>query len=210
MAANKLTKKLPESKNKNIKNITDLIKIYKIEYNHNQLIMQFNKETNCKMRQNGLCEIISENAIKFFIKNHLNEECYNASTGDLCIKKNEKITKVECKCFTSDGPISFGPQESWDKLFFLDARKWLNNQFKIIEINISNSNKKWTEIVFNKVKNETFKTQIDAGRRPRMNWNQLSSLIPKENKIELFNGSFEEMIKYNIDDINEKLTKLKI
>jgi hypothetical protein len=35
----------------------------------------------------------------------------------------------ECKCFTSDGPLSFTPSSNWDVIYFLDARDWLNDNF---------------------------------------------------------------------------------
>jgi len=89
---------------------------------------------NCKSRMPGLTEIVSENIIKFcLIKNNIN--CTNNSIGDLIV---DNKFKYECKCFTSNGPISFGPTESWEKIVFMDAREWYNNKFKIILVNLKN------------------------------------------------------------------------
>ena len=188
-----------ESKTKTIKSETELIKVYQVAVNYDKSITDFNKESNCKMSKIGIQEIISENAIKFFIKNHLKKECHNALIGDLVVKENNNYSKIECKCFTSNGPISFGPTEKWDKLIFLDSRKWLDNQFIIIEVNLSNTDKNWKEIIFNKNENETYESKCKKGVRPRMNWYALEKILDqpnlKENKKILYSGTFENMIK---------------
>ena len=43
----------------------------------------------------------------------------NVAAGDLSIFQNGERKRVEVKCVSSRGPISFGSQEHWDVLFIL-------------------------------------------------------------------------------------------
>jgi len=131
---------------------------------------------------------ISENITKFIIREIEKLNCINSKVGDLEIVNNNKIIKIEVKCFTSKGPSSFGPTESWNVLYFLDAIDFKNYNFKLYKINSNN-------IEFSKIKvnkNETFKNQSDTGRRPRICFNnlkkQLNNIekIYEENILELF------------------------
>lgn len=69
------------------------------------------KRLGIKFRLPSIPEDISENMIKFMIRR----------TGDLSSRWNcsadllsDKEGKQECKCFTSDGPISFTPSSHWE------------------------------------------------------------------------------------------------
>ena len=83
-------------------------------------------QLNIKIRLPNMPEHISENIIKFIIHNKLNDitSSWSCKKGDL---ESKKEGKQECKCFTSDGPLSFSPSSQWDVLYFLDLRGWLNN-----------------------------------------------------------------------------------
>jgi hypothetical protein len=97
-----------------------LIEFFNTDLKHYEIYKNLCIKYNCKSRMPGLSEIVSENLIKFcLVKNKIN--CNNNDTGDLIV---DNKFKYECKCFTSNGPISFGPTESWKKIVFLDAREW--------------------------------------------------------------------------------------
>ena len=89
------------------------------------------KRLGVSFRMPGIPEDISENIIKFIIhKNGDTTSKWNCA-GDLLSDKNGK---QECKCFTSGGPISFTPSSDWNVIYFLDATKWLNNNFKLYKV----------------------------------------------------------------------------
>lgn len=136
-------------------------------------------------------EDISENIIKFIIhKNGDKSSNWNCKSGDL-ISTKEGIQ--ECKCFSSDAPISFSPTPKWDVIYFLDGREWLeNDKFKLFKVDLKPNSNEWKNIKFNK--NETFEDQISKNRRPRINWNSLEKNLGK-NCIKIFDGTFDEIFK---------------
>lgn len=102
-------------------------------------------------------EIISENLIKFYIQDFENRNCINSKSGDLQINNSDgKLpSKIEIKCFTSQGPTSFGPTEKWEEIYFLDAINIFENGIiKIYKCNLPNDSFVWQNLQFNK--NETF------------------------------------------------------
>ena len=140
---------------------------YTEDLRHYHRINDLNNKYNGKARSPGLSEIVSENMCKFILKKN-GTECTNGTTGDLIDKDGNKY---ECKSFTSDGPISFGPTEKWDKLIFMDARQWYNDIYKTILIDLKNTDEKWENIKVNKT--ETFSDQCKEGRRPRIGWDKI-------------------------------------
>jgi hypothetical protein len=109
--------------------------------------------------------------------------------GDLL--SNEE-GKQECKCFTSDGPCSFTPSSDWDIIYFLDARKWLNDTFILYKVSLKMSSEEWKKIKVSKL--QTIDDQCKQGRRPRITWNslqpQISSFCEK-----VFEGTFADIFK---------------
>jgi len=127
-------------------NQNGLLEFFNTDLKHYENYKNLCLKYNCKSRMPGLTEIVSENMIKFcLIKNNI--KCTNNSTGDLIV---DNKFKYECKCFTSNGPISFGPTENWEKIIFMDAREWYNNKFKIILVNLKNTDEDWYNIKINK------------------------------------------------------------
>ena len=164
-----------------------LIEFYYTDLKHYENYKDLCIKHKCKSRMPGLSEIVSENLIKFcLVKNKIN--CINNNTGDLLV---DNKFKYECKCFTSDGPISFGPTESWEKIIFLDAREWYDNKFKIIIVNLKNTDDNWYNIKMSKL--ETYKDQCKQKRRPRICWNSLKDQISKEDINIIFEGKLEEI-----------------
>ena len=142
-----------------------------------------------KIRLPSIPEDISENIIKFIIQNKNNDitSSWNCGVGYLY----SHIEGVqECKCFTSDGPLSFTPSSLWNVIYFLDARDWLNNHFKLYKLNISNASEVWKNIKVNK--NETFDDQAKQGRHPRLNWNDIQKQLNSYITL-IYEGTFEDI-----------------
>lgn len=65
----------------------------------------------------------------------------------------------------SKGPLSFGPTEKWDILYFVDGQDIINKKFKVYEVKLSTENEIFRNI--NISKKETYGNIADSGRRPR-------------------------------------------
>ncbi len=156
------------------------VKLLIEQYNFHKLYINFRisttKNIGVNVRLPSIPEDISENIVKQIIHNKLNDKTstWNCKSGDLY-----SITegKQECKCFTSDGPCSFTPSSDWDIIYFLDARKWLNDYFILYRISLKKSSDEWKNIRVNKT--QTFEDQSNQGRRPRINWEYLYPQIEK-------------------------------
>jgi len=145
---------------------------------------------NVKIRLPFIPEDISENIIKNIINNKLcDTSSWDCKTGDL---QSQKEGKQECKCFTSDGPISFTPTSNWDIIYFLDARNWLNDNFILYKVSLKKSDEIWKNIKVNK--KQTFDEQCKQQRRPRIKW---VSLLPQISSYceKVYDGTFIDIFK---------------
>lgn len=143
-------------------------------------------ETGISIRDPVMPEAISENIIKFIIHNHVGDTTSKwVGTGDL-ISENEGIQ--ECKCFSSNGPASFGPTERWNVIYFLDARNWLQDHFELWRIPLKNISPEWRAIRLNAT--QTYGDQALQGRRPRINWDRLYPQI-STHCTRVYSGNFE-------------------
>ena len=108
-----------------------------ININDIKVLLNNYKET-CKIYNNlkihrrpNFPDAVSENMVRYMIYDHYKiimpkkASCGDISYGSL---------KIEAKCFSSDGPISFGPTEKWDRIYFLDARDYMNDKFICYEL----------------------------------------------------------------------------
>ena len=186
--------KTKSSKNKRATNITD-------KYTKECLIEQFNihkqyilarinasKKCGVSFRLPSIPEDITENIIKFIIINKEHDSsCIWSSKGDLL---SEKFGVIECKSFTSDGPLSFTPTSDWNVIYFLDAKNWLKETFVLYKINLKRTSEKWKKIMVNKT--QTFNDQCLQGRRPRLNWKNIHSQLGSECE-QIFEGTFESI-----------------
>jgi hypothetical protein len=137
-------------------------------------------------RRPNIPELISENIIKY-IKYNEDDTITRNCVGDL---QSNKTGKIEVKCFSSEGPISFSPQPSWNIIYFVDFRKWKENKFKCYECNIASYSKKWGSIKINK--KEIFNEQCKSKRRPRIGWDKLFEQIKDDTKL-LFEGDIDSI-----------------
>jgi len=162
--------------------------ILREQYNlHKNYVIQ-RKTLPINIRLPFIPEDISENIIKNIIHTKLGDKTSSWDCkGDL---KSLKEGVQECKCFTSDGPISFTPSSNWNVIYFLDARKWLDDWLILYRVPLERTSDEWKSIKVNKI--HTFEDQTIQGRRPRIIWNSLKPQI--ENHIhKVFEGSFEEI-----------------
>jgi Rho termination factor, N-terminal domain len=152
-------------------------------------IQKFSGISKLKIRLPNFPEVLSENLVKFYIQSFENRECINSKNGgDLEAYNN----KIEVKCFTSSGPTSFGPKESWSELYFLDAVNIFSTEIvKIYKCNLSNDSSIWQNLKINK--DETFEDKCRKGQRPRINFSKLYDLLSDHIKV-VFDGSVDSLL----------------
>jgi hypothetical protein len=138
-----------------------------------------------KCRNENFPSHISENIAKFAIYNKYGiMPNWDTDVGDL--KLLDK--KIEVKGFMSDGPSSFGPTENWCFIYFVDCKDFINYNFKVYEIKLSNKSEKWRGIRLNKT--ETFGEIADNNQRGKLRF----SFYDKHDQIKdyctmIFNGN---------------------
>jgi len=143
-----------------------------------------------KVRLPSIPEDISENIVKTIIHNKLNDKTsrWDCKKGDL---ESQKEGIQECKCFTSDGPLSFTPSSDWDVIYFLDAINWLKNDiFILYRISLKRTSKEWKNIKVSKT--QTFEDQSKQGRRPRITWKSLHPQIESYCS-KVYEGTFNDI-----------------
>ena len=133
-------------------------------------------------------EDISENIVKEILHNKLGDptSTWNCK-GDLL---SQREGTQECKCFTSDGPLSFTPSSDWDVIYFLDGTKWEDNKFTLWRIPLKRTSDEWKKIEMSK--SQTFEDQANQGRRPRISWNRLHAQLPSH-CTKVFEGTFDDI-----------------
>jgi hypothetical protein len=145
------------------------------------------KKTGVKVRLPSIPEDISENLLKFVLRNHLNDPTsrWDCKKGDLF---SQKEGKQESKCFTSEGPPSFTPSSEWDVIYFVDAREWLADKFVVYRIPLKRTSDEWKNIKISKT--QTYEDQAKQGRRPRITWTALHPQIA-HHCTKVYEGTFE-------------------
>jgi len=155
------------------------------------------KKIGVQVRLPCIPEDISENIVKFILHNKLKDTTsrWDCEKGDL---QSKKEGTQECKCFTSDGPLSFTPSSDWDVIYFLDARNWLNDKFILYRVLLKRTSTEWKNIKVSKT--QTFEDQTKQGRRPRITWEslwpQISSYCSK-----VYDGTFDDI--FNPQEVEE-------
>ena len=168
-----------------------LLELFELHKHYIESRMVAGKKLGIKFRLPSIPEDISENIIKFIIHKLGDTTSTWECKGDLLSKK-EGVQ--ECKTFTSDGPLSFSPSSDWDVIYFLDARKWLNNNFVLYKINLKKSSDIWKGIKVKKT--QTFDDQAKQGRRPRIGWNLLYPQVAEHTE-KVFEGTFEDIFTHS-------------
>ncbi len=105
--------------------------------------------------------------MKFLQKQNTNKDIFYTKdpSGDLLKIDNASLIKykIEVKCSSSKGHLSFGPTQKFDELYCVDASDFLNDKIIIYKIN---EPQKIKELRVNKL--ETFEQQCQQKRRPRI------------------------------------------
>lgn len=161
------------------------------------------KNLKIKFRFPSIPEDISENLIKFIIHklgDKSSKWMYKNKTGDL---KSDVEGIQECKCFTSDGPLSFTPSSEWDILYFLDAINFIDNKFILYKVTLKRTSDEWKNIKMNKT--ESFDDQCKQKRRPRIKWESLQPQIVNYCE-KVFEGSIDDIFNNEINLSDNNLT----
>lgn len=153
------------------------------------------KETGLPIRNQNPPEDVTENIVKFIIRNYENDMSVKWAkaiglTGDLYSDNYVHEYPIEVKSLTSDGPSSFGPKKKFGIIYFLDMREWLNNVFTLWKVNVSSNSTEWKQIKMNKT--QTHADQCDEGRRPHISWDNIHSQIG-EKCVKVYEGTFENI-----------------
>lgn len=130
-------------------------------------------------------EVLSENIVYRLLKMSSNV-IWDTPTGDLMIDGK----RVEVKCSTSTGPISFGPRQEWDRLYLVNAHDFMLDQCIVYEINASKSD--FNSIQINK--SETFGDQCLSCRRPRMTMTDILRHFESVARV-IYDGSLRDVLK---------------
>lgn len=158
------------------------------------LLSEFNLATGLPIRHQNPPEDITENIAKFVIQNHDNDlSCKWAKSvglnGDLCSSKYPIDFPPEVKAFTSDGPLSFGPDKKFGVIYFVNMIDiFTQGKLSVWKVNLTSESPIWKETKMNK--EQTFEDQCKQGRRPRITWFSLYPQI-SEHCVKIYDGTFE-------------------
>ena len=152
------------------------------------------KTSGLNIRNQNPPEDITENIAKFIIHNYDNDLSCKWSKGiglkgDLFSSKYPE-SPPEVKAFTSVGPSQFGPKKVFGVLYFLDLRKWIEDQIVLWRVNLTNKSPEIKGIKINKT--QTHEEQCAEGRRPRISWDKLYPQI-SDHCEKIFEGTFEDI-----------------
>jgi len=182
--------------NKEDKYTADILQKRYADYKKSvETTLQIIKETSLPIRNQNPPEDITENIVKFLIKNKENDATVKwakavSLNGDLYSDNYNHEYPIEVKAFTSDGPSSFGPKKKFGVIYFLDMRGWLNDVFVLWKVNVSSNSTEWKQMKMNKT--QTNADQCDEGRRPHISWDNIHSQI-SEKCVKVYEGTFENI-----------------
>lgn len=169
--------------------------IFKNSYINNKELI----DSGLSIRQQNTPEDITENIVKFIIRKYENDKscvwCKGLDkkyrfTGDLISNKYDKLTPIEVKSFTSNGPSQFGPNKKFGVLYFLDLRNLLNNKIILWKVNLNYLSYEFINIKVNKY--QTLGEQLIEKRRPHISWDNIYPQI-KDFCEKIYDGNFEDI-----------------
>jgi hypothetical protein len=144
-----------------------------------------------KCRKMNYSSEITENLVKFgIIKKYNVSPSWDTKKGDLCLYGLQLEVKGSVDLMNG-GPSSFGPNEEWSRIYFVDAVNCSIKKFKIYEIKLSNTSEIWSNIKVSKT--QTYKDQCLQGRRPRITFKELIQQIPESYISILFDGYITDL-----------------
>lgn len=173
----------------NLKEINRLLSSF-IHYSHSihKMNNSFSPKQR-KIRQPNFPSEISENIARIVLqKLFVSKIIWNISVGDLSLEKTNK--KIEVKAFSSTGPISFGPQETWDYLCFVDCQNFINKKFSVYLLRLPNTNLHWKNLKINK--KQKYVNVCKNGIRPRIQFPRIKKHLKYRLK-KVFSGHFSKL-----------------
>jgi hypothetical protein len=151
---------------------------------HRKHQLEIGKKYGKTPRSQGMCQEASQGIIRQVFNNVLKDKtCRNPDSGDLV---SDTKGKIECKVKTckNNAPGSCGGKQGWDTFVFGDFSKYLEDRYKIMMIQIPDTDPKWDQ--FKPANKDISKKLI----RPRLNWNEV--LLAFKDDIEvIYEGSFD-------------------
>jgi len=142
------------------------------------------------MRRPNFPEGISEYLAKYFLSQYYSKKIFKPKSGDLIDENNYRY---EIKCFTSHGPISFGPKQLWNSLVFIDFKDYQNGNFNIYEFPYSNQSKEIQNLKISKY--QTYQEQCIKGRRPHISFQKFINQNDNKSKlITIYSGNITKII----------------
>lgn len=108
-------------------------------------------------RNVGLPSDVSEQITAFILRHNGDYTCRKPRIGDL---ESDTQGKIEVKSFTTDGATSFGSKTKWDVLYFLDAKRWRDDWYRLYRIPVPHDSIIWQELEFSK--DSTFAQKIET------------------------------------------------
>lgn len=127
---------------------------------------------------------LSEYIALLCCKRKLKQIANLSSPGDIiCGNK-----RIEVKAFLNvNTPISFGPKQQWDSIIFVDATDYMNYNFKVYHLCISNINTKWKNLKINKMLVKKYNTK---SKKIMTNFTYLKKSFKYHMKI-IYNGTLK-------------------
>lgn len=143
-----------------------LVRLFNNYLEHRSIISEL-KTSKFKhtVRYPNFPELISETLCMNILNTIIGGVTNKTISGDLCYGDK----KIEVKALSSDGPMSFGPNEKWDELYVMDVREI--RSFVLYQCPFSSSSTEFGNVLVNK--RETYKDHCSQGRRPRITFNCL-------------------------------------
>lgn len=109
------------------------------------------------------------------------------------------LVHIEVKAFVSDGPISYGPTETWGVILYVDIRQFIETGIlRVYQLNESNTSGVFQSLPLKKktdTENGTFAEQVEKKRRPRLSFEPTKEYFG-ERMVCIFNGSLEELLSH--------------
>jgi len=154
----------------------ELIALYTSYCNYYRCIMETYNGKPRRIRAPSFPHDIACNLVRKYIDTY-EDNCHAAwmdptRDGNIAKDTPEGIRKVTVKCFTSDAPISFGPNETFEELYLVDARDFSIADCVRIYYYAHNSH----DCAFRDVRVSMYETIEDvciARRRPRVKFSKL-------------------------------------
>lgn len=142
--------------------------------------------TKKKIRKTNYPSEITENIAKFAIaKKYKIMGNWDIKPGDLTVLKKQ----IEVKGgFIEHGPPTFGPDEKWDWIYFVDCEETFKMKYKVYEI--KKSNIYFHNLMVNNT--ETFGNQCIQRRRPRLVFSSIKEQLGENVKL-IFDGHITEL-----------------